>query len=301
MDENVVDTDIQDEPSNDIENLDLLAPEGEVRYLEEDKPQAVADDTDEDEAPVENQEDVNKQPTDQAEPREDPKDPTEGMTDKERNNYFAQQRQARKESDYVSTLRQKAQKYVDQKSESDPEQYEDMDEAQAKKFQEMDELKQKLERQDREREVETAIAQVERAREYTAMSFQQAQTSIPMFNPGDKANYNEMLHQEATVDWAAAYLETEVATDENDQPILDESGTPIREIVGVKPGAPSPFDYLSQKADKFKTLLSQASARGQQNAQRNRASSELPSSAPEKRSGNSFEALEERIGNLPLA
>lgn len=224
---------------------------------------------------TENEDEMN-QPTDQAE-QENPNDPTAGMDDKQRNAYFAQQRIAAKQAaeqssnEFISKLRDQSQAYVDQ---VDTEKYEDIDETVASQLL-------SLEKFQRQAEVDKAIAQVERARESTALSFSQAETTIPMFNPSDKESYQPELHKEAMTDWAEAYLVTE----------QDEDGVP--QIVGTKQGAPSPLEYLTQKASRYENVLKSVSAQSQAIAQRNHLAGETPGVQQTVKKDTALDAFDE--------
>lgn len=204
----------------------------------------------------------------------------EGMSESERNAYFAQRRIAAKQQNdnFIESLKTETREYVDEVDET---KFEDMDPEQA-------EILKNAQKMTREMEVEKAIREVERSRETTAHSILEAESKLPAFNPNHKDYIGEELHNEALADWTAAYCRIE----------KDGQGNP--QIVGVREGAPSPYAYLEEKAAKYTKFSKEMQARAQTHAARNNATAEI---VPVQQSGkgDSLEELEERVGNISLA
>lgn len=266
-----------------VENFDLSGSDGGVsEESNQTADETVETDNTKETTTATNEEDTRQ--TESAESGKDQSDEVGKMTDKERNAYFAQRRIAAKEKDmdFIKSLRDEVKK--DFVGEIDESEFEEMDDADASTARQLAEIQRTL----RQQEADKAIEQVERARETTAFSILQAEKDIPMFNESSK-DYNPELHKEALADWAEAYLITRP----------DQNGD--LQILGVKDGAPTPHEYLTRKADIYTGLLRQAAARGQANAQRNRDIAETPTSGSSHRNSSSLEAIEDNIGDVPLA
>lgn len=269
-------TDTSTNSSDLLDNYDFSKPNGGIEESDtESNDEADQTGKSEDTNQTENDE------TDTGEP-----DPSK-MTEAQRNNFYAQRRiAAQRESREADTrllgeIRDNVmQKYIDE--EPNDQDFEDMDPAVA------DQLR-ALRRNERARDAEAALAQVKTVREQTRLGFMQAESSIPLFNPSSDS-YNERLHSMAMSNWAHNYAE--VAPDANGQP----------QIVGIVNGGPSPLEYLQQVAPEFEAILKEERARGQRATAHNRAVSEAPvSSGYGTGGGNSMEAIEKRIGDIPLS
>lgn len=184
-------------------------------------------------------------------------DPTQGMSEKERNAYFAQRRiadrQARaalQEDAYITELNDRlGQQFTDQQPP------EDADELESQVFQN-NQMIQKM-------AAERAIEKVQNTRESLSLGIAQAETSIPMFNPEDDS-FNQALYDEAMGTYADLYLET----------AIDAQGTP--QVIGLKPGAPPVYQFLKDKSDMYEGIIKTARATGQANALRSRANASVP-------------------------
>lgn len=237
-------------------------------------------------APVESTED---EKTDQVEKtdqttetaKEEAKALDGSMTESERNAYFAQRRIDSKINNdkYIESLKAEVPNLVNDVDES---KFENMDEEQA-------EILKNAQKMTRQMEANEAIREVERTRETTAHSIIMAESQIPAFNSTDKDNYvGDELYQDILNDWASAN-----AIIEN-----DSNGEP--QVVGIKDGAPSPYEFLEKKAKSLAAYSSKFEARAQTNVARNQARAEVTpvnnSSKP-----SSFDELEERVGDISLA
>lgn len=239
-----------------------------------------------DTAPVGTTED---EQTDQAEEADQNTEPAKeeakaldgSMTESERNAYFAQRRIDSKVNNdkYIESLKAEVPNLVNDVDES---KFENMDEEQA-------EILKNAQKMTRQMEANEAIREVERTRETTAHSIIMAESQIPAFNSTDKDHYvGDELYQDILNDWASAN-----AIIEN-----DSNGEP--QVVGIKDGAPSPYEFLEKKAKSLAAFSSKFEARAQSNVARNQARAEVTpvnnSSKP-----SSFDELEERVGNISLA
>lgn len=203
------------------------------------------------------------------------------MTESERNAYFAQRRIDSKVNNdkYIESLKAEVPNLVNDVDES---KFENMDEEQA-------EILKNAQKMTRQMEANEAIREVERTRETTAHSIIMAESQIPAFNSTDKDNYvGDELYQDILNDWASAN-----AIIEN-----DSNGEP--QVVGIKDGAPSPYEFLEKKAKSLAAFSSKFEARAQSNVARNQARAEVtPVNNSSKLS--SFDELEERVGDISLA
>lgn len=208
------------------------------------------------------------------------------MTPEERNNYYAQRRIAEKQvaqeadTEFLGQLRDAVRtEYI----EVDPDDvnYDDMDPQVAEQLK-------RLHQSDRERQAERAIEQIAAVRETTRLGIVTAEASIPMFNQADPA-YNKALHERALSGYAHRYLVVQPGPD----------GAP--QVVGTKPGAPSPLEYLQQEAQEFGEILKAERVSGQQVARRNLSIADTGSSnGVTQTNSNSHAAIESRIGDIPL-
>ena len=273
-----------DNSSAAIEDFDFSKPDGGLSETYESE-NATADDADQ----ADNLEDGatdNEAGEDLQHNEGNGTDPSK-MSDKERNNYYAQQRiESRRagvqvDKSFADDLRSMAREaFID--IEPDEAALEDMDPAVA------DQIRQ-LRRNERARDAERAIEQIGAVRENTRLSIMQAEASIPMFNPADKS-YNQPLHEEAISNWAHRYLEVEE----------DSKGNP--QVIGVKPGAPTALEYLQEQAKKYEGILKAASLKGQRAAQMNQNRADGRSaSAIARGGGNTVSEIESRIGDIPLS
>lgn len=185
------------------------------------------------------------------------------MSEAERNNFFAQRRIAEqrvhREQDarLADDLRDKAIDFID--VDPDEQDLAEMDEVVAEQIR-------TLRRNERARLAESAIADAIKSRSEIRSSFEQAETTISLFNPASDA-YNQTLHNMALSEWAVRY--GEVVTDANGEP----------QLVGVKDGAPLPYEYLKEIAPRYESILRSERIRGQQTAAINQSRSERPSSS----------------------
>lgn len=159
-------------------------------------------------------------------------------------------------------------------------------------FEEMDpqvaEQLRQLRQGERERQAERAIEHISAVRENTRLSILQAEASIPMFNPADAA-YNQRLHDMALSNYAHRYLEVKPGPD----------GEP--QVIGAKAGAPSPLEYLQEQAQELGEVLKAERTHGQLSARRNASRADTGSSSGiVAQNSNSTEAIESRIGDIPL-
>ena len=202
------------------------------------------------------------------------------QSEAERNAYYAQRRIAAKQTNdkFVENLREESKGYVDDIDES---KFEDMDETQA-------EILKDAAKWARQNEADQAIREVERARETTAYSLLTAEQSIPEFNPKSSDFVGDELYQDAVTDWAAAHAI--IKPDSNGEP----------QIVGIKPNAPSPYEYLEEKAANIRAYSVRLQARAQQNAARNNANNEIVPVHNTAKSGDSLDDLEARVGDISL-
>lgn len=273
-----------DNSSEAIENYDFSKPDGGLSEVNN-SDGATTDDAGQAGNPEDgtNSEDVtdtqdNAEATGETDPSK--------MSEKERNNYYAQRRiaekvSAQKDDDaFQADLRSEAlEKFID--IEDDEESLNDMDPAVA------DHIRQ-LRRNERTREAERAIERIGVNRQNVRLDVSQAETSIPMFNPADPA-YNEALHQEALSDWAHRSL------------IVRPDSKGVPQVIGVRPGAPTAQEYLQERAKTYERVLKDASLKGQRAAQLNQNRADARSTSAVSRSGsNSVTDIESRIGDLPL-
>lgn len=204
------------------------------------------------------------------------------LPDNERNAYFAQRRIAAKQQDQqiISDFREQVHERIAEDLEDVD--YGDIPPEAAEQMRQNTLEQKKI-------QAEMQLQQVELNRDRLVNSFDAAESSIPLFNRGDKANYNEGLHNFAIEQYEQAYIET----------AEDANGNPF--VIGVRDGAPTPQQYLENLAKTVGGAMTRASAKGQAAARRNYARVEQPSSSEGmSTSDNSIEALEERIGDLPL-
>ncbi len=270
-------TDTSTNSSDLLDSYDLSKPDGGIDETSSVEENDEADRTD-------NSEDTNQ--TDNDEGGNENVDPSK-MSEAERNNFYAQrriaaQKQSREDDNrLLGTLRENAlAEFVD--TEPDEQDFEDMDPAVAEQLRE-------LRRNERARKAEAALGQIQTTREQTRLGFMQAESTIPLFNPNSE-NYNQRLHEMAVSNWAHQYAEIAV----------DPDGEP--QVVGIAQGAPSPLEYLQQVAPEFEAILKSERARGQRATAHNRAVSEAPaSSGYSTGGGNSMDAIEKRIGDIPLS
>lgn len=275
--------DITNEPSDDfeqIESMDSASFLGGVDATEEEKSSEEANVVDD--AADEKTDQVDNESTDQntEDAEEEDAGTDEPMTQSQRNAYFAQQRIAAKQSNdsFVEKLRSETKDYADDVDES---KFENMDEETA-------EILKEAHRAARLSQANEAIRDVERSRENVANSLIMAESQLPAFNPNDKQHYvGEELYSEAMSDWAAAYA------------VIEKDSAGEAQIVGVKPNAPSPYEYLERKSNHFMALSDKLAARAQANVARNNASHEIVPVQQSSRS-DSFDDLEERVGNISL-
>ena len=271
--------------SSAIENFDFSKPDGGLLGASQqqntnDSGDATTDEADQQDKAVEQADDTQ----DDAAQSEVQTDDVSKMTPEERNNWAAQRRIAARtagektDKAFLGQLRDKVgNEYVD--VEPDEAAFEDMDPQVAEQLR-------RLRQGERAREAERAIDKIATSRETTRLGVLQAETSIPMFNEADPA-YNQRLHAIALSNYAHRYLEVRPGPD----------GEP--QVVGTKEGAPSPLEYLQEQAQEFGEILKAERLNGQMAARRNSARADIGSSnAP--RQSSSVDAIESRIGNIPL-
>lgn len=276
-----VDTSANDSSAS-IENFDFSKPDGGLSEAASSNDAAADDDQAQPEDGAE-QEEVDN-PADQ--PQQGDPDPSK-MSDSERNNFFAQRRIAEKKGGeqadqaFAGDLRTLLdQEYVG--VEPDEEALENMDPEVA------EHIKQ-LRQSERARDAERAVERITAVRSNTRLSVMEAETSIPMFNPADKA-YNGALHEQALSDWAHRAL------------IVQPDAKGVPQVIGMRAGAPTALEYLQEQAQKFESVLKAASLRGQRAAQMNQNRNTPRSTTSVARSGdNSASAIEARIGDIPLS
>lgn len=272
-----------DSSSAAIENFDFSKPDGGLGEAEANENVEVGDDNQDQPEDGAEGKDADESAADKPTGETDPSK----MSDSERNNYFAQRRIAEKrggeqadkafEGDLRTMFKEE---YIG--VETNEEALENMDPDVAEEIRQLRQSR-------RADEAERAVERITAMRQDTRSSIMQAETSIPMFNPADKA-YNETLHEQALSDWAHRALVV--------QP--DRNGVP--QVIGVKPGAPTALEYLQEQASKYESVLKAASLRGQRAAQmnQNRDTARSASSVP-RSGGNSTADIEARIGNIPLS
>jgi hypothetical protein len=285
MDEDQIAPD-NDDISSELENYDFSQPDGGIS-------QQTAEPED-----LNVQDESNQNPdSEQSEELNSNQSNGDEMTDEERkehNRTFAEQRLAAKremevaDTAFKQSLNQQIQeKFVGQLDES---KYEQIAEEEGQSVADMRRQLDEMQLRDRQREGEAKLAELEQLQMNVGMDLVHAQNSIPMFNPNDKANFREDLLIDAQRSWAQ----------ENAILHRDDNGNVF--IVGVQPGAPSPYQYLNEKAGFYESLMKESALRGQEDAARNRSRAE-PESSAQMPTGNSstLNDLEERIGNIPLA
>lgn len=276
-----VDTSTNDSSAS-IENYDFSKPDGGLR---ESVASNDADADDESQAQLEDgaeQEEVDDSANNAQSGETDPSK----MSDSERNNYFAQRRIAEKKGGeqadqaFAGDLRTLlAKEYVG--VETDEESLENMDPEVAEHIRQLRQSR-------REDEADRAIERITTARSNTRLSVMEAETSIPMFNPADKA-YNGALHEQALSDWAHRAL------------IVQPDAKGVPQVIGMRAGAPTALEYLKEQATKYEGILKAASLRGQRAAQMNINRNTPRSTSNVGRSGgNSAADIEARIGDIPL-
>lgn len=250
-----------DDLSSELENYDLSQPDGgSSQQGSNDSDLEAQDDKELDDSNESDQENSNQ--------------PNDGeMADEERkehNRHFAEQRLAAKREAEVAdeafkqSLRQQIQqRHVGTLDES---KYEQIAEEEGESVAEMRRQIDEMQMREREREGEAKMAELEQLQMNVGMDLVHAQSAIPMFNPNDKTNYREDLLLDAQRSWAQ----------ENAILHRDDDGNVF--IVGVQPGAPSPYQYLNEKAVFYDSLIKEAAVRGQQHAATNVSRAEIQSS-----------------------
>jgi hypothetical protein len=202
------------------------------------------------------------------------------MSESERNAYFAQRRIAAKQQNdaFIGDLKTETREYAEDVDETA---FEDLSPEQAQ-------ILKDAQKMTREMQANEAVREVERVRESTAHSIIEAESRLDAFNPNHKDYIGEELHHEAIADWAAAYSVVR----------LDKQGNP--QVVGVKEGAPSPYEYLEGKAAKYLKHSKELLARAQTNAARNAATTEVTPVQNSNKGGDSLQELEDRVGDISL-
>lgn len=287
MNEDTMSTDTSTtDSSSAIENFDFSKPDGGLLATEEQQEDssttAATDEADQQDDAEQDQDEQDEQSENESGSQDD----ISKMSEKERNNYFAQRRiaeqQSAKEADatFLGQLRDNVKsKYID--VEPDEQAFENMDPDVA-------EMLRQTRQNERMREAERAIERIASVRDNTRLSILQAESSIPMFNPASDS-YDEFFHEEALSGWAHRYAEVANGPD----------GKP--QIVGVKDGAPTPLEYLQTKAPEYEKRLKAAQVRGQQLQRRNVEQADVASSnSITTAKSNSMQSIEDRIGNITL-
>lgn len=279
-----------------IENLEFGPSTGGVEEAEATHEEVATyeEDTTQDEAERDDSETESQDQEQQQETQEDDGDQGETDEAREHNRLNAQRRIAAREqqetvnSQFLNNLRE----HVSQQmiGEIDEEKYQEIAEQDGQAVADTQRRLDEFEMREKQRELDEGLRQIEHFQSQIGMEIAQAQNSIDLFNPGKKDSYNESLLQEAQRSWVREHAVMQA----------DENGNVF--ILGAKDGAPSMYEYLNEKAGFYQDILQKASLRGQQAAQRTAGRADFRAKETSKtKESNSLQALEDRVGDIPLA
>lgn len=292
MQDDTTSNDIQQPSDEAIENIDLVSNQSNQSHSEASTDTTTTNEQDiQGKSSQQNPDETTNQATDLPEKAQNQQEKDgENPDEKERNREFAERRIAAREEEKarLEALRKRGKEnFVGELDES---KYDRLREEFGEDIANMAKQNDQIAIDQRNQQLDTQLDNIQRDRETISLSVDRAELAIPMFNPSNRDEYQEELHKDALASYAEAYMETEE----------DENGNLF--IIGLKKNAPSPLEYLTQKAEMYKKHFKKIEARAQSNAQHNRLSAETPSSgASTTTSVDPIDDFEEKFGNIPVS